>query len=208
MQPKNYAPEKGVLVIEDIVRENFFAQAIYCKDKIVFCFQGSCNLKDWYYDLSIDKIREGNTIATGFYDGWIFFKSRITEIVQNYAASLLSSGCKPMFEIRGHSLGAALGTLCARHIAKNLDFPCRAIVYGSPNIGNETYQKQFDILPIDHSRIRNGRDAICDLPPYDMNFRAVGKEIKIPAQWWKCLMPWTVGTDHVEYEKDLMRTGM
>lgn len=66
----------------------------------------------------------------------------------------------------GHSLGAALATLCAADLKNNL--PGKAIsvyTFGSPKVGNDEFAKAYNKLVPQTYRIVNGVDMVPNLPP-------------------------------------------
>jgi triacylglycerol lipase len=177
------------------------------KDRLVICFAGSDDWLDWISNFEFLTLDEGMTIHAGFYDSWLNFKDFVTGGVKNYIIPYVEKRIVPKLVVRGHSRGAALATLCARHIAKNIGLPCSGIVYGSPKLGNVAYQQEFNTLPIDLIRVRNGFDFVCDLPPWDMGYRDVGSLVAIPQPAFHQYPPFSI-IDHVHYDKDLAKAGL
>lgn len=190
-----------------LVEMNDHGYAAYEKDRLVICFAGSDDWLDWVSNFEFVTLDEGFTIHAGFYDSWLHFKDFITDLVKNYSIPYTDNNIIPSLVVRGHSRGAALATLCARHITKNIGLPCSGIVYGSPKLGNVAYQQQFDALPIDFIRVRNGWDFICDLPPWDMGYRDVGKLVSISQPPYHQWPPFSI-IDHVHYDRDLAKAGL
>ena len=65
--------------------------------------------------------------------------------------------------ITGHSLGAAMATICASRLHE-LGADLVLYTYGSPRVGDDFWAKQFD--DIEAYRIVNNNDLICRVPPF------------------------------------------
>jgi predicted lipase len=180
------------------IRDNDLGYYASEKNKLVFCFAGSNDIKDWVSNFKFLPLEEGRTIHDGFYDSWVKFKDEVTQIVLKNKLPILCVG---------HSRGAALATLCARHIAKNLKIPCKLVVYGSPNIGNRKYRDEFELLPIDATKVVNGYDIVTHIPPTELGFYGVGKTINIKQNFWHHLMVLRI-SDHTNYSKALDKAGL
>ena len=185
----------NILLIKTMTHNNDFGYYTLEKDKIVFCFAGSNDIKDWISNFEFLPLEEGNTISNGFYDSWSKFKDEITNLLN-------SKFNKPYILCVGHSRGAALATLCARHIAKNMKIPCKLVVFGSPNIGNRKYADEFELLPVDATKVINGYDIVTSMPPTEFGFYGVGKTVNIKQLFWHHLMFFRIN-DHINYPKTL-----
>jgi triacylglycerol lipase len=76
----------------------------------------------------------------------------------------------------GHSLGAAMATICAgrcflSHIDSN---PEQLYTYGSPRVGNKRY---INYVKMDHFRFVNNNDVVTRVPPSFLGYRHTGTEI-------------------------------
>jgi predicted lipase len=188
-----------ILTIGKMTRDNDFGYWAVEKDKLIFCFAGSNDLKDWISNFEFLPLDEGDTIHKGFYDSWSKFKDEVTVVVCSHTQ--LPILCT------GHSRGAALATLCARHIAKNLKTPCKSVVFGSPNLGNKKYRDEFELLPIDATKVINGYDVVTYTPPTELGFCGVGKSVYIKQPFWHHLMIFRID-DHVTYPKALDKSNL
>lgn len=66
----------------------------------------------------------------------------------------------------GHSLGAALATLCALDIKFNLpDKDVDCYTYGSPKVGNKDFVDSYNKRVPNTYRFVNGKDAVPQIPP-------------------------------------------
>jgi hypothetical protein len=175
---------------------------VYYKDRIVIAFKGTVGVEAWIEDFRVAKLAEGNTIHKGFYDAWVNFKKPIQDYLKNYYTD--DSFKLPIF-CTGHSRGAAITTLCARHLKKNMKLAVNVsnINFGSPALGNGSYRDEYGFLGIYTTRVVNGYDIVTDLPPHDFGFRHVGTEVHLPQpaihKWF-----WRIRDHYIEnYEKAL-----
>jgi hypothetical protein len=193
--------------ITPMVRDNDHGYWTEENDRLVFCWAGSDDFMDWVSNISFLALREGNTIHFGFYDSWKKFKDEVSVVAGDYAARWTARGLKPSLFFTGHSRGSPLTILAARHCAKNLGLACRGVVFGAPLIGTQAYKDEFEILPLDFTRVENGWDIVTQVPPEKFGFRKEGKIVKIKQPWWH-QHPLLTATDHVGYPKALERAGM
>ena len=83
--------------------------------------------------------------------------------------------------VTGHSLGAALATLCASDMVSNYGFEGKTVLtnYGSPRVGDTAYYSWVKtILPM-ADRVVNQADIVPHLPPEDFNFHHIATEMWI-----------------------------
>lgn len=159
-----------------MVNDVDFAFIANYSDRLVISFRGTDNLKGWISDFHANPSAEGCTIEQGFYDGWVEFKRPIQEYIVQYRD-------KPIFCV-GHSRGAALSTLCARHLAKNMGLRCSNINFGSPQVFARGGRDEYNFLPINTTRCVNGWDIVTSLPPDGMGYRHVGTVLQFPQPLW------------------------
>lgn len=76
----------------------------------------------------------------------------------------------------GHSLGAAMATICAgRCLMSYIDsVPQQLFTFGSPRVGNRRYVSH---VQLEHYRFVNNNDIVTRVPPALMGFRHCGQEI-------------------------------
>jgi len=198
--------------------ETDYAYVAVYQDYVVICFQGTKGtVKAWAmdfdpYPLKADeyagkflKGKDGKgTIHDGFYTAWSYFKPAIKDLIKAFD---LDKKIKPIF-VTGHSRGGALAELCARDLAKNLGIPCSCITFGSPAPGTKEYRNEFRLLPINGTRVQNGWDLVCYLPPDEFGFRhgCAGFE-QLPAPWWQKFIPSIRIRHHIQenYDKQIMK---
>ena len=96
------------------------------------------------------------------------FKEALEEVwidLSAYIRQLDRKGCK--IWMTGHSLGAALATLCANRYGNVLG----VYTFGSPRVGNDDFRDQYDI---NLYRIVNNDDIVARVPPAG-TYRHVGE---------------------------------
>jgi triacylglycerol lipase len=81
----------------------------------------------------------------------------------------------------GHSLGAAMATICARRckISKLCVDPAGLFTFGSPRVGDRVY---VNYCPLVHFRWVNNNDIVTRVPPMWLGYRHGGREMYIDSQ--------------------------
>ena len=76
----------------------------------------------------------------------------------------------------GHSLGAAMATICAlRCVESHIpSHPAELFTFGSPRIGNKRYLAS---APLNHFRFVNNNDIVAQVPPLWLGYRHSGCEV-------------------------------
>lgn len=173
---------------------------VHDNENIVICFRGTqpAQLSDVAADLKswqIDSETEGEVHAG--------FKGELDKLWDNvYAWAKLKSNKGKHVIVTGHSLGAAMATVCASRL-HSLGFNLSLYTFGSPRVGDHKWSKQFD--KITHYRFVNNNDIVCAVPPYGFfthvgelkyinyygNIRNMSRWQRIKDQWrgrWRALM--------------------
>lgn len=84
--------------------------------------------------------------------------------------------------ITGHSLGAALGVLCAADLQYNFpNIDYEVVLFGCPRVGNRAFQKSYNKRIFKTFRIENGNDLVTKLPFGLLGYRHVGIRIHVGA---------------------------
>ncbi len=128
---------------------------------IYVVFRGTSSKKDAQNDASIDKvpfINEGDKVHIGFKSSWDAVKDIIFKNIDKV------SGCNKIV-VCGHSLGAAVATLCAynlSHVYTDVKVECCTI--GSPRVGNKTFKNNYDSKNIKTFRIVHNHDLVTRSP--------------------------------------------
>lgn len=87
-------------------------------------------------------------------------------------------GCDQPIYFTGHSLGAAMATICAqRCFLSHMDaMPKELYTYGSPRVGCKKY---INYCELDYKRWVNNNDIVTRVPPPWMGYRHTGTEFYI-----------------------------
>ncbi|CAN0420456.1 unnamed protein product [Ascophyllum nodosum] len=161
-------------------------------DVIIVVFRGTLESADWATNLKIVTrdvpVAWGLSINCNVHEG---FDDGVNTVwvgcgMRDMIKSLYNEkGKKRKLFITGHSLGAALATVTAAHLAFEQNINITAIyTYGSPKIFNGPLAEEFDAkinygIPLKDKcfRCRNNNDIVPSIPPYPYNH--VGTEIYI-----------------------------
>ena len=132
------------------------------KEKSLYVvFRGTSSKKDAQNDASIDKVpfvKDGDKVHIGFLSSWHAVKDVVTKTIDKM-------GGYDKIVVCGHSLGAAVATLCAynlSHIYDTVDIECCNI--GSPRVGNKTFKNNYDNQKIKTLRIVHNNDIVTHSP--------------------------------------------
>ena len=127
------------------------------KDKTIYIvWRGSSSKKDFQNDASIDKVpfvQDGEKVHIGFKSSWDSVKDKTYEALEKALSTLGGEGEVDNIVVCGHSLGAAVSTLCSYEIYsiyKSNKIICCTI--GSPRVGNKIFKQNFDFLLARHGR--------------------------------------------------------
>ena len=140
---------------------------IYVTDKISIAFRGSSSVKDFMYDLNVDKMCIGQVeIHQGFYTQ-LFYSSIYEKFYNDFKRLIIEH---PTYEIyiTGHSLGAALATLFGYAISDSIDKNINIISFGSPKVGNYHWSNHFNSKTnLKYTRIKCSNDFAPYFPSFD-----------------------------------------
>lgn len=142
-----------------------FGFILESEDNIIIAFRGTVSKTNWISDMMatqkpFEYIEETVLTHRGFTDIYSSARSQILETLGK-----LPKG-KTLF-ITGHSLGAALATLCAMDIAANTSFRAPYLfTYGSPRVGDPAFAKAFSVYVLNSFRIANLFDIVTHAPPF------------------------------------------
>ena len=166
------------------------------KKTISIIFRGSESRSDWFYDFQILKknLHDNVYVHTGFWKQLHINKNyekilgRLTELMETH----------PNYKIivTGHSLGAALATLCGYELSKLLPNQITVVSFASPRVGNLGFREDFDAQEnLLHYRVTNNHDVITATPM--IYYKHCGTNVHITPEkyeinenysydsWWK-----------------------
>jgi hypothetical protein len=153
---------------------------------VVVAFRGTAptEVRNYVADIDIRKedadYIEGRT-HNGFTDAFRGVRDQ-TPLLQTVAALAERF---PTFRVvvTGHSLGAALATLCTVALASTTTLGSRLLFYGfgSPLVGDERWANNVNALFQEKSvtfyRVVHNRDPVCAIPPTLFGFRHIANEV-------------------------------
>ena len=91
--------------------------------------------------------------------------------------------------VTGHSLGAAMATICAKRLSSEHENIHCLYTFGSPRVGNRRWCKTHKVP---HYRFQNNNDMVCKVPFWMMGFRHHGTNVYInykgkvvKLRWWR-----------------------
>ena len=167
------------------------------KDGYFIMFRGTDSLLGWIRNFMFAKKvipYEGTNpeikVHHGFLKNYLAIRENIHKVVKE-------CGHKKIY-VHGHSMGAALTTLCALDLQYNFpDIEIGSYVLASPKIGNEKFVESFNKRLPDFVNIEQGSDLIPQVPPRFFGFRHNGQFFHIGKKrrfgigthkdhnWWK-----------------------
>jgi hypothetical protein len=214
--PLDKFPEFESAIYTAMSNDEDFAYIAEFNDRLIFCFQGTKDLKAWIGDFDAYPLQDPNPkkylvytndpnrpgyIHCDFYKSWLKFKDPFQQYLQKFAQDKtkqsadrkdrlgeiwIDNKLPPVYYI-GHSRGGALNQLAARDAAKNLGIPCSCFSFGAPRVGTKQYREEMDGLPINFTNIHHGSEFTQYLPPEWAGFRHAGKALQLEEPWWHVL---------------------
>jgi len=152
------------------------------KDNTIYIvWRGSSSKKDFQNDASVDKVpfvEKGEKVHIGFKTCWDAVKDETYKALDIALKNLGQEHSIDNIVVCGHSLGAAVSTLCAYEIYsiyKSNKIICCTI--GSPRVGNKVFKQNFDKSPIESLRIVHNLDVVTRAP--SIGYHHVNTELRI-----------------------------
>lgn len=154
-------------------------------DMIVISFRGTVasSLIDWIDDLKtwLEKANYPGCAAAdckvhdGFYQTWLKQKSQVTSALQAVRAKHPNSALL----VTGHSLGAALASLCAADLVTDgMDKATHVYTYGQPRVGDPAWYSWYKDNVVDTNyRVVHYHDIVPHLPPELLGFHHEATEV-------------------------------
>jgi len=161
---------------------NLFGYVVRTNEDIVISFRGTQgpSLQNWITNLNFLKTDYyfapcNCRVHSGFYDGYMYLKDQIVPVVKSLRAKYPSLPIR----VTGHSLGAALATLCVADLAGVEGIHVDMMIhFGEPRVGDDDFVSWFKGLGVTLShRVTHYRDIVPHLPPHDFGFSHVPTEI-------------------------------
>jgi triacylglycerol lipase len=147
------------------------------KDRTVVSFRGTHFLSEWLGDAELALVEYRFRSAAGLVH--IGFQAIYETLRKSLITVLSQLRSNPLsLIIVGHSLGAALATLCALdpEVAKLSNGAIQAVTFASPRVGDTDFKKAFAKNVTDCLRIANRSDLVPNLPfEFPFPYRHVGQ---------------------------------
>ena len=140
-------------------------------NRVIIAFRGteSDEFVDWLTDLKITKEKfHGQRCHSGFVNAYKDIRLALTRELRNVPKSV------PVY-ITGHSLGAALATICAFDFYKMGRRVDGVYTYGSPRVGDRHFRKEYrkHLNNLTYRHV-NHVDMVCKVPTL-LRWRHVGQ---------------------------------
>lgn len=161
---------------------------IYCSDsgtecyvagddeRTVIAFRGTQDVADWRNNLDRELTKHyrcDGRAHRGFYGAWL----SVSKAVRNALGEPRECIGRKMY-VTGHSLGAALASLCAYELAHRGYTVSGVHLFGSPRVGDQGWAEHYEHW-LGHVTYRhvNCCDIVPRVPPMWFGYRHVGKVI-------------------------------
>ena len=140
-------------------------------DRIIICFRGTepTQMSDVFADLKAwpKRSKEKGLVHFGFVEALDKIYPKIEECIERISLRLRD---ETRVICTGHSLGAALATICASRIDAH-----ELYTFGSPRVGNAAFIKEMKSDKIKHYRFVNNNDVVTKVPFAIMGYRHGGE---------------------------------
>jgi hypothetical protein len=146
--------------------------------RICVVFRGSESKTDWYYDLSIMKcrLRDDIWVHSGFFKQ--LFEGGVYRDILTEVQRLVAEHPDYRVYVTGHSLGAALASLCGYELANDIENDVTVVSFASPRVGNWKWKAAFEGRPnLHHYRVTTQRDVVTAFPYF--RYYHVGENIRL-----------------------------
>ena len=157
-------------------------------------FEGSDGDLDWKDNFkfwrSTTELRKGILVHKGFEDQFQTIKDTIMDLINRILDNPAQTDKQSIRIIcTGHSLGGALATRMAFHIAYKFPVnPIICVTFGSPKVGNYAFAKQFNKEIRESYRFVYGLDTVCGVPPVFFGYWHVDKMIRLKMPWYDIVL--------------------
>jgi len=151
------------------------------RGEAVVAFRGTMpsSMENWVenLDATSEEVEAGDErdgrVHKGFNEAW----ESVRPAVERALARAELRGLP--VSVTGHSLGGALATLAARHVAAALGREVAHVYsFGSPRVGNAKFAERYNALLAGVTwRVTHWRDVVPGLPPAELWYRHVSREV-------------------------------
>lgn len=162
--PLNYSVKDTIEAKSIIDVWEPFGFILESPQEIIVAFRGTSSTTNWISDIIASQkkfkyVKEDCLTHRGFTDIYSSARNQIMSALSNLPSD------KTLY-VTGHSLGAALATLCAIDIAANTEYDSLYLfTYGGPRVGDPSFSKVFTKYVRGSYRIANEFDVVTHAPP-------------------------------------------
>jgi len=148
-------------------------------DAVFVGFRGSSNIQNWVDNLQVSHITPYSDtnikVEKGFYHLYMELQNDILQKINELTIKYHTNNLL----ITGHSLGAALSTLCVFDLTYVMHSRYTPIVitFGSPRVGNTEFVNQFMKFGFYANRITHWRDVVPHVPQELLDYQHIPQEI-------------------------------
>jgi triacylglycerol lipase len=158
---------------------NTVAHVLLSKDTLVVVIRGSDDLDDWLHNIQFLPTKPRGEVGFSFHPG--FLKAYCS--IRDQLATIVSEKIEARrFWLCGHSLGAAIATLCAIDIehGKKIQAKPTLVTFGQPRVTNRAGAEWIDSkFSGRYIRIVNDNDIATRVPPEFLQYSHAGKAIRL-----------------------------
>ncbi|WP_150275674.1 lipase family protein [Paenibacillus tepidiphilus] len=162
--PRGYTQTATIEAVSIAGVKERFGFILESEEAIIVAFRGTSSATDWFSDMIASQkrfkyIKEDVLTHRGFTDIYSSARPGILSALRELPAG------KSLY-VTGHSLGAALATLCAADVAANTGhLPPLLYTYGSPRVGDPDFAKAAGSYAAAIFRYANPFDIVVHAPP-------------------------------------------
>jgi predicted lipase len=176
-QPDIHSQKASDMLAAVMADSHVFGFVAVGKNQTVVSFRGTHFPSEWLEDAELALVEyrfrsEAGSAHIGFQAIYETLRKSVIEVL-----SQLGNNPLPLI-IVGHSLGAALATLCAldSRVAELSNGPIQLVTFASPRVGDIGFSGAFEKNVKDCLRIANRSDLVPNLPlPLPFPYRHVGQ---------------------------------
>lgn len=161
-----------------------------CEKEIIISFRGTETSANWYEDAHIELVKWPGSSSSEdsadvlVHNGFLYDYLSFSASIMNEVQKLFEEKEYKQVRCTGHSLGAAMATICALDMVEKLPPNIKVYLnsYESPRVGNANWARLLENkIPIDQRiRLTNKHDVIPHLPPQAFGYEHIAGEIFIP----------------------------
>eukprot|EP01116_Phalansterium_solitarium_P019628 TRINITY_DN5563_c0_g1_i2.p1 TRINITY_DN5563_c0_g1~~TRINITY_DN5563_c0_g1_i2.p1 ORF type:complete len:299 (-),score=65.94 TRINITY_DN5563_c0_g1_i2:85-981(-) len=167
----------------------------YSNTSIVVSFRGSRTISNWVHDFEFWRIpypdEPGVWVHRGFWHAYTNVEAAVVAAVVDLRSQFPSK----QIVVTGHSLGAALSTLCAVDLTRRQLGDVRLWNYGSPRLGNPAFAAYANKILLAPRRVVNEADIVPHLIPQDIGYHHIAREVWFPTNFTTFVVCDSTGED-------------